>query len=75
MVECGIVSFDKILESFLTSKYTLQDHGFLCNGGFESGNGVGAMMASFVAWIPLDSALIFPFDGSVLVCGREQLLL
>jgi hypothetical protein len=25
--------------------------------------------------IPLDSALIFPFAGSVLVCGREQLLL
>jgi hypothetical protein len=25
--------------------------------------------------IPLDSVLIFPFAGSVLVCGREQLLL
>jgi hypothetical protein len=25
--------------------------------------------------IPLDSGLIFPFAGSVLVCGCEQLLL
>jgi hypothetical protein len=25
--------------------------------------------------IPLDSGLIFPFAGSVLVCGHEQLLL
>jgi hypothetical protein len=25
--------------------------------------------------IPIDSGLIFPFAGSVLVCGREQLLL
>jgi hypothetical protein len=25
--------------------------------------------------IPIDSGLIFPFAGSVLVCGREQVLL
>jgi hypothetical protein len=25
--------------------------------------------------IPIDSGLILPFAGSVLVCGREQLLL
>jgi hypothetical protein len=27
-----------------------------------------------MARIPLDSGLIFPFAGSVLVCGREKLL-
>jgi threonine dehydrogenase-like Zn-dependent dehydrogenase len=35
----------------------------------------GSDLHVFHGRIPIDSVLIFPFTGSVLVCGREQLLL